>query len=60
MTDKTIDARLTAKVASMNREQTIARMNEIAASPDHDSDEMLLEFAKLLIGPEATITIEEE
>jgi hypothetical protein len=55
MTDKqTIDAKLAAKVAAMSVEQRCDRMFEIVDSHDN-SDEANLEFAKLLLGPDATI-----
>jgi hypothetical protein len=59
-TDKeVINARLTAKVASMSIDQRIQRMNEIVASPDRDSEELMLEFAKLVLGPDAEIADED-
>jgi hypothetical protein len=51
----TIDQRLTKKVASMSVDQRIARMDEIVDSPDRDSEELALEYIKLLLGPDADI-----
>jgi hypothetical protein len=55
-TDKrTISARITAKVRAMTADQRCVRMQEIVDSPDRNSEENLLEFAKLVTGPDATI-----
>lgn len=53
MTDKHIDAELTAKVAAMTPEQTSARINEIISS--NSPEEHLAEFAKLIFWPDTTI-----
>lgn len=54
-----INAGLTAKVASMSVDQRIQHMNEIVAFPDGDSEELMLEFAKLVLGPDAEIAEED-
>jgi hypothetical protein len=59
MIDQETDARLTTKVASMNADQRWTSMQEIAHSPDFDSDESQLEFAKLLLGPDSSIPDED-
>jgi hypothetical protein len=58
-TDKeVIDARLRVKVAAMSVDERCARIQAIVASPDRDSEELTLEFAKLLLGPDAEIADE--
>jgi hypothetical protein len=49
------NATLSAKVAGMSWEEIEARMLEIADSKEFGPDEQL-EFAKLLLGPEATVS----
>lgn len=55
---ETIDAQLTAKVAAMSPEQSIARLHEIVEgdSPEDHLDE----FAKLIFWPDTTIIAEDE
>ena len=56
-TDKeATDRRLAIKVAATTSDQRCARMQEILDSPDRSSDEMTLEFAKLVMGPDATVS----
>lgn len=54
-----INDRLSRKVAAMSDAQRYNRLQEIADSTDSMmSYELVLEFAKLLIGPGATLTDE--
>ena len=47
------DARLTAKVASMSKEERLARAEQLAGTTL--TPETSLEFAKLIFGPDASI-----
>jgi hypothetical protein len=53
-----INNRLSHKVAAMSNAQRYNRLQEIADAADCMSYEDVLEFAKLLIGPDATLSDE--
>jgi hypothetical protein len=53
-----LNVRLSRKVAAMSDAQRYERLQEIADATDNMSYEHVLEFAKLLIGPDATLSDE--
>jgi hypothetical protein len=48
---------LTKKVASMSTDERYARLVELADN-DRENDDDLLEFTKIMFGPEATLATE--
>jgi hypothetical protein len=53
-----VNTRLSRKVAAMSDAQRYSRLQEIADATDRMSYDQVLEFAKLLFGPGATLSIE--